>query len=496
MKFVLTILLALFPLSSVATTYYLSATGNDGNSGLTSSAPWLTPNHPVNCGDTILAAASTAYFNGNLQSWGNVTCPGNNSVAWLQCVAFDACKVIINDTNHNSSGIIVNHSYWGVQGFEVDDTASGGYSLSCFGTYPATATIHHIIFANNIANTCPLAAFGGGSAGRNGTDYLNIIGNIAYNAGTTNYNCGSNIDVFSPVASDSLPGTHIYVAGNFSFHSANPAYENCYDGDGIIFDTFDGNTTPGIPPYTAQAVIANNFSLSNGGSGILLEYDSPYDYGATTPPVGVGQSAIYVMNNTLWGNSTGIGPTGGYAYGSSNCGEYRVLSIQNTHASGNLAVTNAPQCYGWVFTMNYQLEKPNDPVYANWVDATSTFTGNWLFNPYGPGTNVLNSPTFVPAANTIGTDPQLAAPFVPPAPSCGGYPDVPHCMASIVTNFKPQNSAAQAYGYQVPRTGSTYDALFPQWLCNANLPQGLVTMGCSPAVTTSRGVTRIGTITR
>src|SRR6202043_725660 len=37
---------------------------------------------------------------------------------------------------------------------------------------------------------------------------------------------------------------------------------------------------------------------------------------------------------------------------------------------------------------------------------------------------------------------------------------------------------AKAYGYQVPSTTSVSDPLFPQWLCNVNLPAGLVTMGC------------------
>ena len=40
-------------------TYYLapaSSGGSDQNSGLTARSPWLTPNHPLSCGDTILAA--------------------------------------------------------------------------------------------------------------------------------------------------------------------------------------------------------------------------------------------------------------------------------------------------------------------------------------------------------------------------------------------------------------------------------------------------------
>ena len=49
-------------------------------------------------------------------------------------------------------------------------------------------------------------------------------------------------------------------------------------------------------------------------------------------------------------------------------------------------------------------------------------------------------------------------------------------------------SAAAAYGYQAPSLVQTFDPLFPQWLCNVNLPAGLVTMGCVTG-TAMQGVT-------
>jgi hypothetical protein len=52
------------------------------------------------------------------------------------------------------------------------------------------------------------------------------------------------------------------------------------------------------------------------------------------------------------------------------------------------------------------------------------------------------------------------------------------CVASIVAGLTPTNVAAAGYGYQVPGPAPAYDPLFPQWLCNVNLPTGLVTMGC------------------
>ena len=57
------------------TTYYLApatAGGNDSNDGLSPAAPWLTPDHSVNCGDVILAAAGSYP---PFLTFGTVTCP-------------------------------------------------------------------------------------------------------------------------------------------------------------------------------------------------------------------------------------------------------------------------------------------------------------------------------------------------------------------------------------------------------------------------------------
>jgi hypothetical protein len=45
-------------------------------------------------------------------------------------------------------------------------------------------------------------------------------------------------------------------------------------------------------------------------------------------------------------------------------------------------------------------------------------------------------------------------------------------MATGIGNFKPANSAALGYGYQIPSGTAIYDPLFPQWLSNLNLPSG------------------------
>jgi hypothetical protein len=58
-------------------------------------------------------------------------------------------------------------------------------------------------------------------------------------------------------------------------------------------------------------------------------------------------------------------------------------------------------------------------------------------------------------------------------------------MTTVIANFTPTAAGAGAYGYQIPSSASVYDPLFPQWLCNVNLPSGLVTMGCVTGSSTS-----------
>jgi hypothetical protein len=286
------VLCCLWVLPSSAATYFISPSGSDSNVGTSSSMPWLTPKHALNCGDTITAAPGT-YSASNFTSgkWGTVTCPPSNNVAWLQCATFDTCKI----SSTSISAMHIDKSFWGVQGWEV--TTSSNVNASCFQIEPSSSgVIHHIIFANNVANGCENGGFSAyNSSTSSSVDYLAYIGNIAYDAARTSAVCASGFNVYEPIASDTKAGTHIYVAGNFSYHNIDP--DPCNggtptDGEGFIFDTFDGHQQ-GTPAYKQQAVIQNNISVNNGGRGIQVEYNN----------VGTPNNApVYVKYNTTYGN--------------------------------------------------------------------------------------------------------------------------------------------------------------------------------------------------
>jgi hypothetical protein len=445
------------------TSYFLNTAaggGSDSNNGLSTGAPWLTPNHAVNCGDTITAAASTTYSFLNFQTFGTVTCAGGNNVAWLQCATFDACK--INFSSSLRVGIEITTSYWGVQGFEVDGTTATG---NCFYAAPpgspATSGIHHIIFANNIANGCGLAGIGTASNSTYGVDYIVIVGNIAYGNASGSVNCSSGITIYEPVASDTLPGTHIYVAGNFSYKNLNG--DPCgggtpSDGEGIIFDTFDGNQSGFTVAYSQQALAENNIILANGGRGIVAVGN-----GYSGDSVPAPYANIVLRQNTTWGNNSDTNQNQSY------CGEILFSFVSNVSAYGNLnQATSSTGC-------------GSNSLYVYYVggsNATDKLYNNWGYSASAQNVGTNLSPGFTAGPNNTFSNPSFTNATTPGAPSCGSASSVPNCMATVVANFTPTTSGSTGYGYQIPGAQRA-DPLFPAWLCNVNLPTGLVTMGCS-----------------
>ncbi len=455
-KIALLVLLAsFFSLPVWGSTYYLSPNGSDTNSGTSTASPWESPNHSLSCGDTIVAASGT-YSAGMFQSgkWGTVNCSRNNNVAWLRCSRFDTCKI---DAGSGQFGMYVDKNYWGVQGWEVT-VRSGGYS--CFAAAPNQSrptTIHHIIFADDIANGCQGGGFSTFNTGTASVDYIVMVGNIAYNAAQGNLHCYSGISIYQPQQSDSAAGTHIYVSGNFSYGNVNPS--TCQgtaptDGEGLIFDTFDGTQGSFPGPYLAQAVQANNILFANGGRGSQVENNS----------AGAKHALIYRYNNTLWGNSTD------QRQNTALCADMVVNKGQNIKDSKNIVETTSGMSCGGNYLYDYYVYAggSSDAAQSNWLYSPSNLSqGSWASSGYSFQSN-----------NVLGSNPQFRHPTDVSAPSCAASGSVTSCMGTVVANFTPQNNSAKSYGYQNPNT-SAKDTLFPSWVCNANLPSGLVAANCN-----------------
>jgi hypothetical protein len=446
------LLLSAIPASS--TSYFIAPAGgggSDSNNGTSSGTPWLTPNHAVNCGDTITAAASTSYVASNFGSgkWGTVTCSGNNNVVWLQCATFDACKI----SSSSGDGVRISANYWGVQGFEVTTASTGG---ACFSAIPpnSSTSIHHIIFANNVANGCQQNGFDTFNNGSASADYIVIIGNIAYNAAQNGSNCYSGISIYQPQNADTASGTHIYVAGNFSYSNVDGLCNAGVptDGEGIIFDTFDGSQG-GLAQYTQQAVAYNNMLLGNGGRGFEVFNNSS----------GGSNATIYSEFNTTWGNNTDTHQNATF------CGEMLISFAKNVTYSNNLSQTKTGTGCG------------ANPIYVFYIgdgNGTDTVATNYGYSAAGNNCGINSSTGFSCGTNTFGTNPSFSSPSTPGAPSCGSATSVPNCMATVISNFTASASGASAYGYQAVSNTTRVDPLYPAWLCTVTIPLNLVTPGC------------------
>jgi hypothetical protein len=349
-------------------------------------------------------------------------------------------------------------SYWGVQGWELSGTGSGGV---CIGVTPVGgATIHHIVLANNICN--------GGANGFSvspqsttaGVDYVAIVGNISWNASLSTALCNSGVTIYEPIKSDSLPGTHIYLAGNFVFDTVSQFHCNAggstYDGNGIALDDI-GSAQSGGTAYDQQIVVEDNLAAWNGG----------YGFGNTGN--GSPQAQIYWQYNTSVKNlkATNLNNT--------TCGDLTILGSSHVSVTANLIQTSAAKgCFNTAQTLY--------AVAVNTGDSSDTVDSNWLYNAAGNNIGIYNNNGFVDGSNTTGIDPHFSNPVDPGQPNCSGKASTVDCMSSVIANYTPTNVSAQAFGYRSPMTNHlsvTGDTLFPAWLCSvANLPGGLLPKYC------------------
>jgi len=440
-----------------AASYFMSASGSDSNNGTSSGTPWLTPNHSgLNCGDTISAASGT-YSTFTITS--TPTCTTHNAV-WIICATFDTCKV---SGSESQGAIVVNANYWAVLGWETTTpSGSSTQNTSCFQAGEGSGAVHDIYFVDDIANGC----LGGGFVTGTGADYVVLIADIAYNAAQGSTYCYSGVSIYQPYPSDTLPGTHIYVAQIFSWDNLEPNTcngGNSTDGEGIIFDTFN-SAQSGLGVYTQQAVIANSLTVYNGAGGI--------------GELGSGNSNahIYIYNNTAHGNFINTNQN------AENCAEIEDVGYPFT-GSGNQ--NRYTEVYRNIASAEYATSQGcnNQPQYAfsfGNVDSTNVGYNNIGWSVAGNNVQLLGTTTgLVQANNTYGINPSFANPStnnaIPGAPSCGSYSSVITCMATMVANFTPTNTTVlqSGYGYQSPSSAVIYDPLFPQFLCNnPSMPTG------------------------
>lgn len=458
-------------------TYFIAASGSDSNSGTSATAcgancgPWRTPNHSVKCGDVIIVAAgSYSADQFGVGNWGSVgSCPSTTAgidgtggiyFATVLCAGptLTSCEV---DGGSNEA-FRVDASNWAVEGFSGTQLASA--NGACFSaTSETTTTLHHIAFINDVAANCALAGFDSyswhGSTG--GVDQQAVVGTIAFNgAPSTNGSglCGSGISLIPEGGPDTSAGTHIFVAGAFSYKNVNaPSGAGCNtDGEGLIFDSW-GNVS-----YHYQAVAEQNAFWANGSAAFEAFPQGNHSSQDEAP--------IVFFHNTAYGDYQDPKNGGG--------GEIFFNQIYPT-GTGSYTITNN------IFEAALASAGNNGTTSVRGAEidcinacAQVTIGGNYIWNSSPPTTTTTggeNTHTYInnvnagaswPWGSNTYNDPGLANAHALPtnAPNCSAFANTTACMtgAGVVADLAPSGGAA-AEGYQPPGPCSA-DAYYPTWL--------------------------------
>jgi parallel beta-helix repeat protein len=263
---------------STATTYYVSGSGNDRNSGLSTSSAFRTLQRAANLtnpGDTVLIM-NGQYKNGPKRGAVLSIKRSGTANAWIKYKAYPGHFPKIQ---HNTwSGISISNgaSYIEINGLEVmgnnaNITRSYALSQKYNRSNPLTngncisidggnrGRSHHINILNNKVHDC-----GGAGISAIQADYVKVDNNTVFNnSWYTVYGC-SGISMLNNWSSDNNQGYKIFVTNNRSYN--NRMYVpwidagRITDGNGIIVDVSKG--------YRGRVLVANNLTYNNGGSGI------------------------------------------------------------------------------------------------------------------------------------------------------------------------------------------------------------------------------------
>ncbi|MFW9262193.1 choice-of-anchor Q domain-containing protein [Nostoc sp. CALU 546] len=268
--------------TSTATTYYVSVSGNDKNSGRTTSSAFRTIQRAANLtnpGDRVLIMNGEYKNTGGNGSVVNIRRSGRAN-AWIKYQAYPGHFPKIRHNTWN--GILLSNgvSYIEIDGLEVignnaNITLSYALSQKTNGSNPLTngscisidgrnSSVRHINILNNKVNNC-----GGAGISVISADYVKIDNNTVFNNAWYSMYGTSGISFLKSRNTDNNQGYKMFVTNNRVYNNRNyvPWAQRgiITDGNGIIIDLSKQGPNGA---YRGRTLIANNISYRNGGSGI------------------------------------------------------------------------------------------------------------------------------------------------------------------------------------------------------------------------------------
>ena len=332
-------------------TLFASPSGNDSNSGTSSSVPktFSGAANATQPGSVVCLLAGTYNLSstfvppnsGTPSSWITYKAYGNGAVNFVWTGAADASTMFKVGNGSFPSG----PDYIIFQGLNLNGSGNAADGFFCRGA-------HHLSFiSNSISNT------GGSGIASIACDYLvadhNVMNHNGYIPSSTPvpqyYSWTSGISYNSHVWFDNYAGIHSVISNNIVTGEVDQS-SNHTDGNGIILD-LGGNTPP--------VLIVNNVVYGNGGR--CIEPNQVQNF--------------YVINNTCYHNALDPTEPNFPEFGSnSSSNGYLVNNIGYSVSAGNPAYA---QYGGSNVTFNTNLWDIGAPNFSG-----SFFNGNPLFvNP-------------------------------------------------------------------------------------------------------------------
>jgi hypothetical protein len=443
---------SLFLFAQSGSTYYVSKSGSNSNSG-SYTAPWLTIQHAANS----VSAGATVYVEAGVYNE-SVTFPTSGTASnYISFASYPGQTAIIEGTGltvTSTQGLIniINQSYVTVRGFEIRNYTTSSATRTPAGIW-VTGSGSGVQLLNNLVHNITTTsekngnAFGIAVYGTSSTPITNltIAGNQVYDLKTgqsESVNVDGNVTHFSitnnivhdndNIGIDAIgfegvgptgydQAKYGEISGNTVYNISgihNPGEGNSYDADGLYCDgcayvIFERNTVHNCDlnmeaasehkGHTSSYVtIRNNVFYDANAVGISI--------GGYSNTVG-GSDHVVIVNNTLYNNNT------------KNQGAEFQIQYHSGSASGNIFENNivyAGTQNVWIYSFVKPTSSyPAPPATLNWnlyysaagyVQGTSIdWAGKSTYKTYaayqsGAGEDA-NSPNANPLFDNLGSTP-------------------------------------------------------------------------------------------
>lgn len=311
------------------TTFYVSTTGSDSNSG-TFGSPWKTIQHAAN---SVSAGATVDVRAGTYKESINIPVSGNSSAGYIVFQSYPGERAIVDGTGLSCCGgavkglfNIVNQSYVIVSGFEIRNYSTTSASSTPAGVWITGAGSNLQILNNSVHNIVSKSekngnAFGISAYGTSATPIsaLTISGNQVYGNKTGN---SETVDVDGNVLNFTISNNIVHDNDNIGidaigFEGVGPSGHDQAANGQITGNTIYNITSYGNPAYGKQ--YAADGIYCDGCTQVTIDrnlvYKSDLNIEVASEHKGHTSSYVTVRNNLVYnGNSTGIS-IGGYSSG-------------------------------------------------------------------------------------------------------------------------------------------------------------------------------------